>query len=1127
MSFFEHASNFSLYQPVMNNVEGDVHVTNNWVSDHVPAIRDWLNPPDPSVNLNAASEKRTPGTGQWLLSDPTYLKWKNSEIHLLWIQGKVGSGKPVLSQSQSMVCFYYFDNRDNSGAKANYRGFLLSILFQMAICQDKLHPALHNLYKNCKNGSMQASLKDLENALAEVVRDMQSVYIILDAMDECSQTSQVLNLLGSHSVKLHVAVTSRHGHSGSSQDCSTIQLNSIDADISLFLDERLEKQNRSQSLHEEIQHALLEGAQGQFRWVDCQLNTLEKCVGAKAIRKVLRKLPRDLEETYSQAMERIANGEQRDEAHHLLLWLTYAFVPLSIEEVEDIVTVDIEEQSFNPLDRPGDLTHPLYNIIDSSLVIIGPNHFVQLAHNSVKEFLISSHNQVLASGLLEFNEQLAHEVIAETCIIYLLHFNTQDEAMYLADYAAMFWPDHLRNVESIKQRVMEQYRYRFPWEGSEPLGTPLYYAAENGLIHVVLRLLPAIPDINAQGGEYETVLQAAVSSGQEIVVHHLLEYRVGVNSRSELYPRALSVATAEGHQPITLDLLEYGANVKTRSGFSNETLLYIAVILGHVDTVHTLLRYGADANVQCHEAYRNAVHVVAAKSPQTLTLANPMINGEYHDETPLYLATIFGLTGVAHALLKHGADVNAQGGFYSNALYAAVAAGHQTMVCDLLEHGADVNARGKYQWKALCQAVLDRLSGMLSYELGIVHELLEHGADVNAQCGIYPNALYAAVVHGHRTMVQEMLEHEADVNARGGKYETPLCAAAHLGHSDIVHDLLEYGADINAQCHGDYANALYAAAVYGHQTVVHDLVEHGANVNAQGGVYGYALHAAATRGYYTVVSDLLEHGADVHAQDREYGNALHAAAAEGHEEVVCVLIKYGADINAHGGFYGNALHAAAAQGHENVVHHLLEHGADHTQIGIYGNALQAAVLGGHTNVVHDLLEHGAEISTTLLYAAAAEGHNAIVLDLIVHGADVNYQSGPEYGNALYAAALWGHRNVVLTLLVHGADVNAQGGLCVNALCAAAIWEHRDVVLVLLEHDIDVDTQLVEYGNKFSMEAAEELKNIVAALQEYQLESARYGNALLLDVGEEQITNSDDILDHSQEINRIDRGSSDS
>ncbi|KAF9034958.1 hypothetical protein BDP27DRAFT_827359 [Rhodocollybia butyracea] len=201
MSFFDHASNFSLYQPVMNNVEGDVslNVTNNWVSDHVPVIRDWLNPPDTSVNFNAASEKHTPGTGQWLLSDPTYLKWKNGEIHLLWIQGKVGSGKTVLSttiiddikQTQSTVCFYYFDNRDNSGAKAkNYRGFLLSILFQMAICQDKLHPALHSLYKNCKNGSMQASLKDLESALAEVVRDMQSVYIILDAMDDCYKQAQ-------------------------------------------------------------------------------------------------------------------------------------------------------------------------------------------------------------------------------------------------------------------------------------------------------------------------------------------------------------------------------------------------------------------------------------------------------------------------------------------------------------------------------------------------------------------------------------------------------------------------------------------------------------------------------------------------------------------------------------------------------------------------------------------------------------------------------------------------------------------------------------------------------------------------------------------------------------------------
>ena len=48
-------------------------------------------------------------------------------------------------------------------------------------------------------------------------------------------------------------------------------------------------------------------------------------------------------------------------------------------------------------------------------------------------------------------------------------------------------------------------------------------------------------------------------------------------------------------------------------------------------------------------------------------------------------------------LLNKGADVNAQGGEYGNALQAASSGGHDQVVQILLDKGADVNAqRGKY-----------------------------------------------------------------------------------------------------------------------------------------------------------------------------------------------------------------------------------------------------------------------------------------------------------------------------------------------------------------------------------------------------------------------------------------------
>jgi hypothetical protein len=187
---------------------------------------------------------------------------------------------------------------------------------------------------------------------------------------------------------------------------------------------------------------------------------------------------------------------------------------------------------------------------------------------------------------------------------------------------------------------------------------------------------------------------------------------------------------------------------------------------------------------------------------------------------PLYYAALYGLGEVTRLLLDSGANVNAQGGLYGNALHAASAGGHEAVVRLLLDEGANVNAQGGPYGNALHAASAG------GHE-AVVRLLLDEGANVNAQDELYVNALHAASAGGHETVVRLLLDEGANVNAQGGPYGNAFLAASAGGHEAVVRMLIDKGADVNAQG-GRYGNVLQAALLGDHEAVMKLLVSRGA-----------------------------------------------------------------------------------------------------------------------------------------------------------------------------------------------------------------------------------------------------------------------------------------------------------
>ncbi len=120
------------------------------------------------------------------------------------------------------LAFYYYDFRDDQ--KKDLRGFLVSVLSQLCNQSDSYYNILSTFYSTHCGGAQ--NLRASDDELAQCLKALLGlpgqapVYLIIDALDECSDTSslsssrqKVLTLLediiGSNLLNLRVCITSR------------------------------------------------------------------------------------------------------------------------------------------------------------------------------------------------------------------------------------------------------------------------------------------------------------------------------------------------------------------------------------------------------------------------------------------------------------------------------------------------------------------------------------------------------------------------------------------------------------------------------------------------------------------------------------------------------------------------------------------------------------------------------------------------------------------------------------------------------------------------------------------------------------------------------------------------------
>ena len=257
------------------------------ISDRHKCILKWLNVTDPSVNHNAARLKHEPTTGDWLLESEIFTTWKESQKSSLWLYGKPGAGKTILcstlieyvkslcaGDSIDRYAYYYFDFSD--AQKQTASNMLRSLISQLSVT--RLSDHVEKLYKGCNNGQNQPSVDDLIQTLLSLLGESHRTYLIVDAMDECSERKLLLaslcTVIQTTSVHGNILLTSREERdilerlTGVVSESVSLECGGLDSDIERYirkcLDNDSDWQNDTSEVKDEIQQALVKGAHGMY-----------------------------------------------------------------------------------------------------------------------------------------------------------------------------------------------------------------------------------------------------------------------------------------------------------------------------------------------------------------------------------------------------------------------------------------------------------------------------------------------------------------------------------------------------------------------------------------------------------------------------------------------------------------------------------------------------------------------------------------------------------------------------------------------------------------------------------------------------------------------------------------------
>lgn len=223
----------------------------------------WLAAPNPTTNYQKALGLRHKGTGLWLLHGKPFTTWKNQRSSFLWLQGKIRTGKIILSSMvvedlignlpshrDLGVLFFYFNFSD--ARKQSLEDMLRSLINQLFFRHTNTRAHVQKLHRDLFSQSESPGVKDLQRTFKNMIGSLSVVCIILDTLDECQTRRELLawvKHIHAEQKNVQLLVTSRIEQDiesdimawATSDKIIAINNNDTKGNISTYIQERLQQ----------------------------------------------------------------------------------------------------------------------------------------------------------------------------------------------------------------------------------------------------------------------------------------------------------------------------------------------------------------------------------------------------------------------------------------------------------------------------------------------------------------------------------------------------------------------------------------------------------------------------------------------------------------------------------------------------------------------------------------------------------------------------------------------------------------------------------------------------------------------------------------------------------------------